>query len=70
MDPFYFYQKVQENIYKEQIEIFGENGYSDNVEKIHLTKMKYLGACIKVCNYPYFAYRLQIRGFDYIYYVI
>ena len=47
-DPFCFFQKVQENVYKEQIEIFGENGYSDNVEKMHLTKMKYLGACIKV----------------------
>ena len=67
MDPFYFYQKVQENIYKEQKEIFGDNGYSDNVEKIHLTKMKYLSACIKVCNYPFLPIGCK---FNHIYYTI
>merc|ERR1719273_2511740 len=39
--------KVQEKIYKEQVDIFGENGYMDDVQQEHLTKMKYLEACIK-----------------------
>ena len=52
-EPFSFFQKIQENIYTEQVEIFGEKGKFDNVEIIHLTKMRYLRACIKVRNYHY-----------------
>jgi cytochrome P450 len=39
--------QVQERLYNEQIDIFGENGTHDDVEQIHFSKMKYLEACIK-----------------------
>ena len=39
--------EVQEKVYDEQSEVFGEMRYSDDVEKTHLSKMKYLKACIR-----------------------
>ena len=47
-DLLIFISKVQERLYNEQVEIFGENGYMDDVTQTHLSQMKYLEACIKV----------------------
>ena len=47
-DLLIFISKVQERLYNEQVEIFGENGYMDDATQNHLSQMKYLEACIKV----------------------
>lgn len=42
-----FYKKIQEKLYDEQKKIFGDFGKHEDVQKHHLTEMKFLECCIK-----------------------